>query len=114
MKSGIAGVLIVLGLVCIIGSFFVGNNVSAGEEWTEDKTEEFSQITASLHVPTRGREQAAEREAKIAKLKEFQDELISAKEASSGKKAMLMWPGVGLATLGVCFQMWDWASRKKK
>ena len=109
MKSAVAGSLIALGLIMIIGSNYVGG-VSEEQEWSEEKIAEFSDLTAAVHVPSRSQEES---QAKVDRLKEMQQEIVDVAEASHAKKRMVKLSGLGLTVLGICFQIWAWTDKKK-
>ena len=110
MKSGIAGLLVLVGLGMLIFSLFVGNKVSADQEWSEDKIQEFSQLTKDIHVPSRD---PVDNTKKKERLVEMQQELLDVKDGADSKKMMLYWPGLGLTVVGICLQLWAWLDKKR-
>lgn len=109
MKTGVAGVLILVGLAMLVGSNYVGG-ISEDQEWSEEKVEEFSELTAAVHVPTRNPE---ENRAKVDRLKEMQQEVIDVAEGAKSKKRLVKFSGLGATILGICFQIWAWTDKKK-
>lgn len=112
MKSGIAAVLLLLGLGLVGSSFFVGKTVPEEQELSEEEQEEFSQISASIHMPSRNPDPAAD-EAKRARLMEMQQRMLDAQKASQDKRRWLFVAGLSLAGVGIAFQFWAWADRRE-
>ena len=108
MKTGIAGALIVLGLAMLVGSNYVGG-ISEEQEWSEEKIEEFSELTAQMHIPSRSAEAT---KAKVDRLKEMQQEVIDVSEGAKSKKRLVKFSGLGATILGICFQIWAWTDKK--
>ena len=109
MKSGIAGVLIVLGLGLLVTSQLGARKVSAADEWSEEKMEKFSQITANVHSPQRDPDAAA---AEIKELQDMQREIVDYAEKKKGSAKIRWWSGLVLAVVGICFQLWAWTDKK--
>ncbi len=110
MKSGIAGVFILLGLIGIVGSYFVGGSIREELEWSEQKQDEFATLTNNIHVPKR----AEVRQDELDRLIEMQEELFAVKDGMDSKRQIFWIAGLGLTALGLCFQGWDWLDKAKE
>jgi len=108
MKSAIAGVLILIGLVCLVGTKFVGN-IDPANEFTETEEQEYAELSAAVHAPSRD---TAERKAQMDKLRAMQLETAEIVKAAKSKKSMMNYAGMGLTILGICAQIWAWTDKK--
>jgi hypothetical protein len=102
MKTRLAVVLVVVGLALIVGSRFVGNRVSAEQEWSDQKVEQFERIAASVHSPATDRKTLENRD----KLEVMQQELIDLKNAALAKKRLFYRSGVTTCVMGILMALW--------
>ena len=113
MKSGIAGALILIGLILLGSSMFVGKNISADQEYTEEQQEVYAQLTVTGHMPAASKAEEAEKERARAELLKQQAEAQALVEAKKKKGKTLYMSGIVVALVGVAVQGWAWADRRE-
>lgn len=92
--------VVLLGVVLVAFSFYLGTTQAGQSSWTPEKAEALQQASQRAHDAVSNNLDPRQREAAMQEFESLQEELDAAKNSPDNRAALFRYLGIGLVVVG--------------